>query len=187
MALNICFIYLKDQSSNHNIIHQHNGLNNVLTKDFYLNNVKSCLNINLRFALVFIDCLVWGCSTEYEKLWILFAQKSVNVKEISDLIKKVVGMKLSQMHFILNGIPKVWKIFAKWIPHLLTDKHIRAANQLFKMFSKFNQRQFCKHWYWYWKLVNYFKPVSEIENKIPGITYYTRKNACIYCIFFSMM
>lgn len=158
-----------------------------MTKDFYLNNVKSCLNINLRFALVFIDCLVWGCSTEYEKLWILFAQKSVNVKEISDLIKKVVGMKLSQMHFILNGISKVWKIFAKWIPHLLTDKHIRAANQLFKMFSKFNQRQFCKHWYWYWKLVNYFKPVSEIENKIPGITYYTRKNACIYCIFFSMM
>lgn len=81
------------------------------------------MNINFRLALVFIDCLVWGCSTEYEKLWILFAQKSVNVKEISDLIKKVVGMKLSQMHFILNCIPKVWKIFAKWIPHLLTDKY----------------------------------------------------------------
>ena len=113
-------------------------------------------------------------------------------------IAKVVGISLSRVHFILKRILKVWKIFARWIPHILTDDQkriqVQTAKQLLKMFPNFNRRQFAnidngdKTW------VHYFKPVRKIGNKI-WLTKHGRRpvvakrtmstKKVLYCIFFS--
>ena len=67
-------------------------------------------------------------------------------------IAKAAGISLSRVYFILKRILKVRKIFARWIPHLLTDeqKRVRAetAKQLIKIFSKVQRKAICKHDYW---------------------------------------
>ena len=48
-------------------------------------------------------------------------------------------MSLSTVHFILNKHLKVRNIFARWVPHLLTDEQNRqrvlVAEKLLKMFQ----------------------------------------------------
>ena len=48
-------------------------------------------------------------------------------------------MSLSTVHFILKKLLKVQNIFARWVPHLLTDEQNRqrvlVAKKLLKMFQ----------------------------------------------------
>ena len=55
-------------------------------------------------------------------------------------------MSLSTVHFILKKHLKVWNIFARWVPHLLTDEQNRqrvlVAEKLLKMFQTYDKKQF---------------------------------------------
>ena len=55
-------------------------------------------------------------------------------------------MSLSTVHFILKKDLKVRNIFARWVPHLLTDEQNRqrvlVAKKLLKMFQTYDKKQF---------------------------------------------
>ena len=55
-------------------------------------------------------------------------------------------MSLSTVHFILKKHFKVRNIFARWVPHLLTDEQNRqwvlVAEKLLKMFQTYDKKQF---------------------------------------------
>ena len=55
-------------------------------------------------------------------------------------------MSLSTVHFILKKHLKVRNIFARWVPHLLTDEQNRervlVAKKLLKMFQTNDKKQF---------------------------------------------
>ena len=55
-------------------------------------------------------------------------------------------MSLSTVHFILKKHLKVRNIFARWVPHLLTDEQNRqrvlVAKKLLKMFQTYDKKQF---------------------------------------------
>ena len=55
-------------------------------------------------------------------------------------------MSLSTVHFILKKHLKVRNIFARWVPHLLTDEQNRqrvlVAKNLLKMFQTYVKKQF---------------------------------------------
>ena len=57
-----------------------------------------------------------------------------------------VGMSLSTVHLILKKHLKVRNIFARWVPHLLTDEQNRqrvlVAKKLLKMFQTYDKKQF---------------------------------------------
>ena len=61
-------------------------------------------------------------------------------------IARNVGMSLSTVHFILKKHLKVRNIFARWVPHLLTDEQNRqrvlVAKKLLKMFQTYDKKQF---------------------------------------------
>ena len=54
-------------------------------------------------------------------------------------------MSLSTVHFILKKHLKVRNIFARWVPHLLTDEQNRqqvlVAEKLLKMFQTYDKKQ----------------------------------------------
>ena len=64
---------------------------------------------------------------------------------VHDIARKV-GISLSTVHLILKKHLKVRKIFAKWMPHLLTDEQssqrLKVAKKLLQMFQTFNKKQF---------------------------------------------
>ena len=55
-------------------------------------------------------------------------------------------MSLSTVHFILKKHLKVRNIFARWVPHLLTDEQNRqrvlVAEKLLKMSQTYDKEQF---------------------------------------------
>ena len=55
-------------------------------------------------------------------------------------------MSLSTVHFILKKHLKVRNIFARWVPHLLTDEQNRqlvlVAEKLLKMFQAYDKKKF---------------------------------------------
>ena len=55
-------------------------------------------------------------------------------------------MSLSTVHFILKKHLKVRNIFARWVPHLLTDEQNRqrvlVAEKLLKMFQNYDKKLF---------------------------------------------
>ena len=57
---------------------------------------------------------------------------------IRDIARKV-GISLSMVHLILNKHLKVRKIFARWVPHLLTDEQnrqrVKVAKKLLQTFQ----------------------------------------------------
>ena len=57
-------------------------------------------------------------------------------------------MSLSTVHFILKKHLRVRNIFARWVPHLLTDEQNRqrvlVAERLLKMFQTYDKKQFAK-------------------------------------------
>ena len=51
---------------------------------------------------------------------------------VCDIAGKV-GISLSMVHLILKKHLKVRKIFARWVPHLLTDQQIRQWDKVAKI------------------------------------------------------
>ena len=88
---------------------------------------------------------------------------------VRDIARKV-GISLSTVHFILKKHLKVRKIFARWVPHLVTDEQNRqrakVAKKLLQMFQTCDKKQFGnvvtgdENW------VYYFEPVRKVSNKI---------------------
>ena len=74
----------------------------------------------------------------HEKVWYLI----VSIPDLCNLIT----MSLSTVHFILKKHLKVRNIFARWVPHLLTDEQNRqqvlVAKKLLKMFQTYDKKQF---------------------------------------------
>ena len=74
------------------------------------------------------------------------------------------------VHLILKKHLKVRKIFARWVPHLLTDEQNRQPDQVAKkvlqMFQTCDKKQFAnvvtdgENW------IYYFEPVRKFSNKI---------------------
>ena len=64
---------------------------------------------------------------------------------VCDIARKV-GISLSTVHLILKKYMKVRKIFAKWVPHLLTDEQnrqrVKVAKKLLQMFQTCDKKQF---------------------------------------------
>ena len=88
---------------------------------------------------------------------------------VRDIARKV-GISLSTVHLILKKHLKVQKIFARWVPHLLTDEQnrqrVKVAKKLLQMFQTCDKKQFAnvvtgdENW------VYYFESVRKFSNKI---------------------
>ena len=78
-----------------------------------------------------------------------FASRKEIVSKIKEIIKgdtrftvrdiaRKVGISLSTVHLILKKHLKVQKIFARWVPHLLTDEQnkqrVKVAKKMLQMF-----------------------------------------------------
>ena len=107
-------------------------------------------------------------------------------------------MSLSTVHFILKKHLKVRNIFARWVPHLLTDEQNRqwvlVAKKLLKMVQTYDKKQFAnvvpgdENW------VYKFERVRKVSNKILA-TKHSRRPIIVkrsfsarkvwYAIFFS--
>ena len=57
-----------------------------------------------------------------------------------------VGISVSTFHLILKKHLKVRKIFARWVPHLLTDEQnrqrVKVAKKVLQMFQTCDKKQF---------------------------------------------
>ena len=64
---------------------------------------------------------------------------------VRDIARKV-GISLSMVHLILKKHLNVQKIFARWVPHLLTGEQNRqrdnVAKKMLQMFQTCNKKQF---------------------------------------------
>ena len=88
---------------------------------------------------------------------------------VRDIARKI-GTSLSTVHLILKKHLKVRKIFARWVPHLLTDEQnrqrVKVAKKLLQMFQTCDKKQFAnvvtgdENW------VYNFEPVRKLSNKI---------------------
>ena len=88
---------------------------------------------------------------------------------VRDIARKV-SISLSTVHLILKKHLKVRKIFARWVPHLLTDEQnrqrVKVAKKLLQMFQTYDKKQFAnvvtddENW------VYHFEPVRKVSNKI---------------------
>ena len=88
---------------------------------------------------------------------------------VRDIARKV-GISLSTVQLIKKKHLKVRNIFARLVPHLLTDEQnrqrVKVAKKLLQMFQTCDKNQFAndvtgdKNW------VYYFEPVRKFSNKI---------------------
>ena len=110
-----------------------------------------------------------------------FASRKEIVSKIKEIIEgdarftardiaRKVGISLSTVHHILKKHLKVRKIFARWVPHLLTDeqnrKRVKVAKKLLQMFQACDKKQFANVVTGDENLVYYFEPVRKFSNKI---------------------
>ena len=111
-------------------------------------------------------------------------QKFASRKEIVSKIKEIIegdarftvrdiarkeGISLSTVHLILKKHLKVRKMFARWVPHLLTDEQnrqrVKVAKKLLHMFQTCDKKQFAnvvrgdENW------VHYFSPSERLAMK----------------------
>ena len=88
---------------------------------------------------------------------------------VRDIARKV-GISLSTVHLILKKHLKVRKSFARWVPHLLTDKQkrqrVKVAKKLLQMFPKYDKKQFANVVTGDETWVHYFELVRKVSNKI---------------------
>ena len=87
---------------------------------------------------------------------------------VRDIARKV-GISLSTVHRILKKHLKVRKIFARWVPHLLTDEQNRqrakVTKKLLQVFQTCDKKQFAnvvtgdENW------SHYFEPVRKFSKK----------------------
>ena len=110
-----------------------------------------------------------------------FASRKEIVSKIKEIIEgdtiftvrdiaRIEGISLSMVHLILMKHLKVRKIFARWVPHLLTDEQNRqrdkVAEKMLQMFQTCDKKQFAnvvtgdENW------IYYFEPVRKFSNKI---------------------
>ena len=79
-------------------------------------------------------------------------------------------MSLSTVHLILKKHLKVGNIFARWVPHLLTDEQnrqgVKVAKKLLQMFQTYDKKQFANVVLGDENRVYYFEPVRKVSNKI---------------------
>ena len=79
-------------------------------------------------------------------------------------------MSLSTVHFILMKHLKVQNIFARWVPHLLTDvqnrQRVLVAKKLLKMFQTYDKKQFANVVTGDENRVYKFELVRKVSNKI---------------------
>ena len=107
-------------------------------------------------------------------------------------------MSLSTVHLILKNHLKVRNIFARWVPHLLTDEQnrqrVKVAIKLLQMFQTYDKKRFAnvvpgdENW------VYHIEPVRKVSNKISA-TKHSRRPIIVkrslsarkvwYAIFFS--
>ena len=85
-------------------------------------------------------------------------------------IARKVGISLSTVHLILEKHLNVRKIFARWVPHLLTDEQnrqrVKVAKKLLHIFQTCDKRQFANVVRGDENCVHYFEPVRKVSNKI---------------------
>ena len=66
---------------------------------------------------------------------------------VRDIARKV-GISLSTVHLILKKHLKVRKIFAKWVPHLVTDEQnrqrVKVAKKLLQIFQTCDKKEVCQ-------------------------------------------
>ena len=139
--------------------------------------------------------------------------KSASRKEIVSKIKEIieggarftvrnitrkVGISLSTVHLILKKHLKVRKIYARWVPHLLTDEQkrqrVKVAKKLLQMFPKYDKKQFVNVVTGDETWVHYSEPVKKVSNKIWATKHSKRPiiakrslstKKVLYAIFFS--
>ena len=79
-----------------------------------------------------------------------------------------VGMSLSTVYLIFKKHFKVPKIFARWVPHLLTDEQnrqrVKVAKKLLQMFQTNDKKQFANVVAGDENQVYYFEPVRKFSN-----------------------
>ena len=84
---------------------------------------------------------------------------------VRDIARKV-GIPLSTVQLILKKLLKVRKIFARWVPHLLTDEQnrqrVKVAQKLLHMFPTCDKEQFAN----VITDVFYFEHVRKVSKKI---------------------
>ena len=88
---------------------------------------------------------------------------------VRDIARKV-GISLSTVQLVLKKNLKVRKIFARWVPHLLTDEQnrqrVKVVKKLLQMFQTCDNKQFAnvvtgdENW------VYYFETIRRVSNKI---------------------
>ena len=107
-------------------------------------------------------------------------------------------MSLSTVHLILKKHLRVRNIFARRVPHLLTDEQnrqrVKVAKKLFQMFETYDKKQFANVVAGDENRVYYFEPVRKVSNKIWATKHSRRpiivkRSLCarkvLYAIFFS--
>ena len=87
-------------------------------------------------------------------------------------------MSLSTVHLILKKHLKVRNIFARWVPHLLTDEQnrqqVKVAKKLLQIFHTYDKKQFANVIAGDENRVYYFEPVKKVSNKI-SVTKHSRR------------
>ena len=88
---------------------------------------------------------------------------------VRDIARKV-GISLSTIHLILKKHLKFRKIFARWVPHLLTDgqnrQRVKVAKKLLQMFQTCVKKQFANFVSGDETCVYYFEHVTKVSKKI---------------------
>ena len=88
---------------------------------------------------------------------------------VHDIARKV-GISLSTVQLILKKHLKVQKLFARWVPHLLTDEQnrqqVKVAKKLLQMFQTCDKKQFANVVTCDETCVYYFEHVRKVSNKI---------------------
>ena len=88
---------------------------------------------------------------------------------VRDIARKV-GISLATVQLILNKNLEFWKIFAGWVPHLLTDEQnkqrVKVAKKLLEMFQTCDEKQFANVVKGDETCVYYFEQVRKVSNKI---------------------
>ena len=96
---------------------------------------------------------------------------------VRDIARKV-GISLLTAQLILKKHLKVGKIFARWVPHLLTDEQnrqrVKVAKKLLQMFQTCDKKQFANVVTGDETCVYYFKHVRKVSNKI-WATYHSKR------------
>ena len=85
-------------------------------------------------------------------------------------IARNVGISLSTVQLILKKLLEVRKIFARWVPHLLTDEQnrqrVKVAKKLLQMFQTCDKKQFANVVTGDETCVYYFEHARKVSTKI---------------------